>query len=97
MKALDRPIRASMIIATVKKLPEEEAAAICYDELKSALVEMGIDIGMVVGMKEDPLAAIRKVKGLSDVDAFRYLVRLFKRRLQKLGADRSVIRGLRFE
>lgn len=97
MVLLERPIRVSMIIACAKKYPAEQAAAIVYDEFKTTLVEMGIDRKKVVGMKDDSLETMSKVKGMSEKEAFDYLVRIFKRRLLELGVDRSVIRALRFE
>ena len=97
LKPLNRPVRVSMIIAYSSKLPEEEAAAIIYDEFKSTLMEMDVCIDKVVGRKDTSLESIRKLKGMSEKEAFSYLVDLLKRSLLKLGVDRSLIRALRFE
>jgi hypothetical protein len=92
-----RPVRISMIFASMKSMPEEEALNVLVDELKSLMVAIGIPPERIPPENDEPKNILRKAMGMPEDQAFSYLVKEFREHLSSFGVDQSVIRSLRFE
>jgi hypothetical protein len=85
MKPLGRPVRASKFVPFAKKLLEDEAAAIGFDELVGALAETGANPQKVPMIKDKSRADIRAIRGMPNWDAADFVAARFKFYARNMG------------
>jgi len=96
-RSFNRPLRISMGIAAVKKMPEDIARNLLRDEVHTTLLAMGVPMEKVKNYNDAFLAELPKIRKMPDKEAFEHMVDVSKKSLLGLGLEKSMVDRLRFE